>query len=300
VVIPHHVQWRTVEYATQRWAAASTILERPEFGPKVKFAVRDRASVEARTAWLATDPPISDGDYLLEALRIAQHPRGGSAAIHLLGKRPSLVRTVFEYQLEPLYPAAARHTASLDEHVLLVEALGRMDEGPVRNWAADVFDGRTDGSWIFRQRIRKSIRRTASPGHRVRHRGVGCHSVRRGRCPLWCVVHTPERRLSDPQSGRSDPRGGGRVAGPGCGCCRVDGKSNRGHHAVSGPRRWGRRCDPGPDRVVDRDHRTAAGTDVGRRDVAGSEEGSLGQTNIDGRRTIHRRHRHFSRLSRLA
>jgi len=38
-----------------------------------------------------------------------------------------------------------------------------MDEGPVRNWAADVFDGRTDVSWIFRQRIRKSIRRAVGP-----------------------------------------------------------------------------------------------------------------------------------------
>jgi hypothetical protein len=158
IVIPPHVQWRIVDYATERWAA-STILERPEFGAKVKFSVRERAGLEARTAWMATDPPITDGDFLLETLRIAQHPRSGSAPIHLLGNRPSLVVAVIEHDLVPLLPAAARHTRSLEQHARLIEALMTTDELRVRDWALDLFADRTDVSWVLRRRAERALRR---------------------------------------------------------------------------------------------------------------------------------------------
>jgi len=157
MVIPSHTQWRVVDFATERWAA-TTILDRPEFGAKVKFAVRERASLEARTAWLATDPPISDGDYLLETLAIAQHPRGGSAPIHVLGNRPSLVVPILEFELHPLYPAAARHTRSLEEHALLLELLCQLDDDShLRTWATDMFRSRTDVSWLLRNRARAMV-----------------------------------------------------------------------------------------------------------------------------------------------
>lgn len=154
MLIPAHIQWRMVDFAVETWAA-STVLNRPEFGPKVKFSVRQHASLEARAAWLATDPNLSDGDYLLESLAIAQHPRGGSTPIHALGNRPSLVVPILELGLTPLYPAAARHTRTLQEHAALIDALAHVDpDDPAGRWAADVFASRTDVPWPMRNRAK--------------------------------------------------------------------------------------------------------------------------------------------------
>lgn len=154
LILPANVQWRLLDLASDT-REASTILDRPEFSPLVKFHARERASLEARTAWMSSDPAISDGEYLLEALRLAQHPRAGSASVHLLGNRPSLAMAIVELGLVPLFPAAARHTRNLDEHIALMDAMAGCGNQLTVCRAVELFCARTDVSWLLRSRVRR-------------------------------------------------------------------------------------------------------------------------------------------------
>lgn len=156
LVLPPSVQWRLVDVTHEHWAA-EVILKRPEFGTKVKLTVAPRANLQTRIEWLSTDPELSPGDYLLEMLRIAQHPRAGWGPVHLLGNRPSLVPQILELGLSPLLPAVARHTRDLGEHVALLDALADCGEQAIRERSLELFDGRTDVPWPLRLRAMRDL-----------------------------------------------------------------------------------------------------------------------------------------------
>jgi hypothetical protein len=149
LLIPIAVQWRLASQATDP-SSADLILAAPEFTDAVKLSVVRRAGTRSAINWLARDPAIRDGDYLLETLNLALAGQLW-AAVDLLGNRPSLAETVLDLELVPLYPAAARHTSSLECHARFVAQVN-----PSAEWRLpiSVFDRRTDVPWLLRNRAR--------------------------------------------------------------------------------------------------------------------------------------------------
>jgi hypothetical protein len=163
LLIPAAVQWRLASRATEAsWA--DLILSAPEFTDAVKLSVARRAGTRSRVNWLARDPGIRDGDYLLETLDLALAGQLW-AAVDLLGNRPSLAATVLDLELTPLYPAAARHTNSLECHARLVERVRPSMEWRLPIW---IFDRRSDVPWLLRNRARLERSDDARPSERSR------------------------------------------------------------------------------------------------------------------------------------
>jgi hypothetical protein len=150
LVLPTSWQWRVASHVRSH-EQAELVMARPEFIDAMKWTVRGLASWGATATWLATDPRLSDGKFLLGALDLAMSPRGW-LAVHVLGNRPGLARAVLDLGLEPLYPAAARHTATMQEHVALMDGLAQCADSDIVASSLAVFAERADVSWLLRQR----------------------------------------------------------------------------------------------------------------------------------------------------
>jgi hypothetical protein len=159
LLIPTALQWRLAAQAAQP-ATADLILAAPEFTDAVKLSVVRRAGSRAAISWLSRDPAIRDGDYLLETLNLAQAGQLW-AAVDVLGNRPSLAETVLDLELAPLYPAAARHTGSLECHARFVD---QVNPSPEWRLAISIFGRRTDVPWLLRNRARLE-RGNGTPRH---------------------------------------------------------------------------------------------------------------------------------------
>jgi hypothetical protein len=148
LLIPLTLQWQLAATAREP-SDADRILAAPEFVDSVKLSVIRTASTQSRIRWLATDPDIRDGDFLLELLELGKCG-GRLATVNLLGNRPALSQVVLDLELHPLYPAAARHTVALDQHS---RAVDKILSSPQNGFAASVFRARSDVHWLLRNRM---------------------------------------------------------------------------------------------------------------------------------------------------
>lgn len=159
LLVPVGVQWQLAAHVTDT-ALADRVLGAPEFVDAVKLSVCRQAAPAARIKWLSRDPAISDGEFLLEALVLAQAGQMW-ATIDLLGNRPALSEAILDLELIPLFSAAARHSPTLEAQARFVEHVN-----PGTEWALPLalFLERTDVNWLLRNRARAE-QRTARRRH---------------------------------------------------------------------------------------------------------------------------------------